>query len=62
MANVLKVHMTVAEPNKNIVALNEVYATFFPDPKPVRSYSGAGIDQMGCDGILVQVDCIAYID
>jgi 2-iminobutanoate/2-iminopropanoate deaminase len=62
MANVLKVHMTVAEPNKNIGPLNEVYATFFPDPKPVRSYSGAGIDQMGRDGILVQIDCIAYID
>ncbi len=62
MANVLKVHMTVAEPNKNIAPLNEVYATFFPDPKPVRSYSGASIDQMGRDGILVQVDCIAYID
>ncbi len=62
MANVLKVHMTVAEPNKNIAALNEVYAGFFPDPKPVRSYSGAGIDQMGRDGVLVQIDCIAYID
>lgn len=62
MANVLKVHMTVAEPNNNIGPLNEVYATFFPDPKPVRSYSGAGVDQMGRDGILVQVDCIAYID
>ena len=62
MANVLKVHMTLAEPNKNIGPLNEVYTTFFPDPKPVRSYSGAGLDQMGRDGILVQIDCIAYID
>jgi enamine deaminase RidA (YjgF/YER057c/UK114 family) len=62
MANVLKVHMTVAEPNKNIAPLNEVYAGFFPDPKPARSYSGAGLDQMGRDGILVQIDCIAYID
>lgn len=62
MANVLKVHMTVADPNKNIGPLNEVYADFFPDPKPVRSYGGAGVDQMGRDGILVQVDCIAYVD
>ncbi|WP_353182984.1 RidA family protein [Parapedobacter lycopersici] len=62
MANVLKVHMTLAEPNKNIGPLNEVYGDFFPDPKPVRSYSGAGVDQMGRDGILIQIDCIAYVD
>lgn len=62
MANVLKVHMTLAEPNKNLKALNEVYGDYFPDPKPVRSYSGCGIDQMGRDGILVQIDCVAYID
>lgn len=62
MANVLKVHMTLAEPNQNLKALNEVYGEYFPDPKPVRSYSGCGIDQMGRDGILVQIDCIAYID
>jgi enamine deaminase RidA (YjgF/YER057c/UK114 family) len=62
MANVLKVHMTVAEPNQNIAALNEAYRGFFPDPAPVRSYTGCGIDQMGRDGILVQIDCIAYVD
>jgi len=62
MANVLKVHMTVADPNKNLAALNEAYRGFFPDPPPVRSYSGAGVDQMGRDGVLVQIDCIAYVD
>lgn len=62
MANVLKVHMTVAEPNQNIAALNEVYREFFPDSPPVRSYTGCGVDQMGRDGILVQIDCIAYVD
>jgi len=62
MANVLKVHMTLAEPNNNLAPLNEVYGDFFPDPKPVRSFSGAALDQMGCDGLLVQIDCIAYID
>lgn len=62
MGNVLKVHMTLAEPNKHIKALNEVYGDYFPDPKPVRSYTGCGVDQMGRDGILVQIDCIAYID
>ena len=62
MANVLKVHMTLVEPNKNLVPLNEVYATFFPDPKPVRSFTGTSADLMGRDGVLVQIDCIAYID
>lgn len=62
MGNVLKVHMTLAEPNQNLKPLNEVYGEYFPDPKPVRSFSGCGVDQMGRDGILVQVDCIAYID
>ena len=62
MANVLKVHMTVAEPNRNLAALNEAYRGFFPDPPPVRSYSGCGVDQMGRDGVLVQIDCIAYVD
>jgi 2-iminobutanoate/2-iminopropanoate deaminase len=62
MANVLKVHMTVADPNKNLAALNEAYRGHFPDPPPVRSYSGSPADQMGRDGVLVQIDCIAYVD
>jgi 2-iminobutanoate/2-iminopropanoate deaminase len=62
MANVLKVHMTLAEPNKNLAPLNEVYATFFPDPKPVRSFTGSLPELMGREGVLVQIDCIAYID
>ncbi|HOF19979.1 MAG TPA: RidA family protein [Bacteroidales bacterium] len=62
MANVLKVHMTVVDPNNNIGPLNEVYQTFFPDPKPARSYTGCTADLMGRDGILVQIDCVAYID
>jgi len=28
----------------------------------VRSFSGCGVDQMGRDGVLVQIDCIAYVD
>lgn len=62
MANVLKVHMTLVDPNNNIGPLNEVYRTFFPDPKPARSYTGCTADLMGRDGILVQIDCIAYVD
>lgn len=60
--DLLKMHMTLADPNKNIGQLNEVYGKYFPYPKPVRSYSGAGIDQMGRDGIHIQIDCISYID
>lgn len=62
MANVLKVHMTVADPKKNLALLNEGYRGFFPDPPPVRSYSATSADQMGRDGVLVQIDCIAYVD
>jgi enamine deaminase RidA (YjgF/YER057c/UK114 family) len=62
MANVLKVHMTVADPNKNLALLNEAYRGFFPDPPPVRSYTGSPADQMGREGNLLQIDCIAYVD
>ena len=62
MANVLKVHMTVAEPNKNIALLNEGYRGFFPDPPPARSYTGTAANLMGREGVLVQVDCVAYVD
>lgn len=62
MANVLKVQMTVADPNKNLADLNEAYCEFFPENPPTRSYSGSKISQMGRDGILCQVSCIAYVD
>lgn len=62
MANVLKVHMTVADPKKNLALLNEGYRGFFPDPAPARSYTGTAVEHMGRDGVLVQVDCVAYVD
>ncbi len=62
MANVLQVRMALAEPNKNLAKLNEAYREFFPENPPVRSYSGSKISQMGRDGVLVQVSCIAYVD
>jgi 2-iminobutanoate/2-iminopropanoate deaminase len=62
MSNVLKVQMTVADPNKNIQALNEAYREFFPENPPTRSYSGSKTSQMGREGILCQVSCIAYVD
>lgn len=62
MGNALRVHMTVVEPNTNIALLNEAYRGYFPDPPPVRSYTGTSADLMGRDGVLVQLDCIAYVD
>lgn len=62
MSNVLKVQMTVADPNKNLADLNEAYREFFPENPPTRSYSGSKTSQMGRDGILCQVSCIAYVD
>lgn len=62
MANVLKVHMTVADPNRNLPLINEGYKGHFPEPPPARSYSGCAIDQMGREDVLVQVDCVAVVD
>jgi 2-iminobutanoate/2-iminopropanoate deaminase len=35
---------------------NKVYATYFPDPKPVRTTVGSQLN-----GILVEIDVIAYV-
>ncbi|MEJ7694256.1 Rid family hydrolase [Daejeonella sp.] len=62
MHNVLQILMTVCEPNKNLARLNEGYREFFAKDPPVRSFSSSKASQMGRDGILVQVGCIAYVD
>lgn len=62
MANVLKVHMTVADAPKNLALLNEGYLGHFPDPPPARSYTGTSAELMGRPGELLQVDCVAYVD
>jgi len=62
MDQVLKVQMSVADPNRHLAALNEVYREFFPDIFPVRSYSGAKTSQMGTDGVLCQLSCMAHVD
>jgi predicted Zn-dependent protease len=31
-------------------------------PPPASSSTGSGVDQVGRDGFLVQIDCIAYLD
>ena len=59
MANVLKVQVALVDPEKNWPGMNEVYNTFFPEPRPVRSYFGAtGFRR---PGQLLQIDCIAYV-
>lgn len=62
MANVLKVHMTISDPNRNLPLVNEGYRGHFPDPPPSRSYSGCGVDEQGRAHVLIQIDCVAYVD
>ena len=60
MENVLKVQVALVDPEKNWEPMNEVYNTFFPKARPVRSYFGAtGFRR---PGQLLQIDCIAYVD
>jgi len=60
MENVLKVTVSLVDPESNWEPMNQVYDTFFPKNKPVRSYWGAtGFRRKGQ---LLQIDCIAYVD
>lgn len=60
MANVLKVQVALVDPETNWEPMNEVYNSFFPKDRPVRSYFGAtGFRRKGQ---LLQIDCIAYVD
>ncbi|KZF26344.1 endoribonuclease L-PSP [Xylona heveae TC161] len=43
---------------KDVPALNEVYATIFPDPKPVRTCVGVRELPLGTD---IEVECSGYI-
>lgn len=55
MADVVKVtaHLTDLA---NFAAYNKVYASYFPDPKPVRTTVGSQLL-----GMLVEIDAIAYV-
>jgi 2-iminobutanoate/2-iminopropanoate deaminase len=60
MANVLKVQVALVDPENNWAPMDEVYNTYFPEPRPVRSYFGStGFRRKGQ---LLQIDCIAYVD
>lgn len=57
---VLKVQVSLVDPETNWDPMNEVYNTYFPKDRPVRSYFGTtGFRRKGQ---LLQIDCIAYID
>jgi 2-iminobutanoate/2-iminopropanoate deaminase len=55
MADVVKVSAHLSD-LKYFEAYNKVYATYFPDPKPVRTTVGSQLN-----GILVEIDVIAYV-
>jgi enamine deaminase RidA (YjgF/YER057c/UK114 family) len=60
MDNVLKVYISLVDPEANFDLMNEGYKGFFSDPPPVRSF--AGVTGFRRKGPLLQVDCIAYVD
>ena len=60
MDSVLKVQVALVDPEHNWEGMNEVYNTFFKDPRPARSYFGATSFRHA--GQLLQIDCIAYIE
>ncbi len=60
MENVLKVQVALVDPENNWGPMDEVYNTYFPKNRPVRSYFGAtGFRRRGQ---LLQIDGIAYVD
>ncbi|SAM06461.1 hypothetical protein [Absidia glauca] len=55
MAKVLKVNVFIKD-MANFKAINDVYATYFPDPKPVRTCVEVARLPLDC---LVEIECIA---
>jgi 2-iminobutanoate/2-iminopropanoate deaminase len=55
MADVVKVSAHLSDLN-HFDGYNQVYATYFPDPKPARTTVGSQLL-----GFLVEIDAIAYI-
>ena len=55
-----EVQVSLVDPETNWEPMNEVYNTYFPAPRPARSYFGTtGFRRKGQ---LLQIDCIAYVD
>ena len=60
MANLLQVQVALVDSAENWEAMNEVYNSRVPEPRPVRSYFGS--TGFGNAGQLLQIDAIAYVD
>ena len=54
-SHVVRTTIFLADMN-DFAAVNEVYARYFPDPKPVRTTVGSALL-----GIMVEIDVIAYV-
>ena len=60
MADLLQVQVALVDSAENWEAMNEVYNSRVPEPRPVRSYFGS--TGFGTAGQLLQIDAIAYVD
>ena len=60
MADLLQVQVALVDSAANWEAMNEVYNTRVPEPRPVRSYFGSTGFRYA--GQLLQIDAIAYVD
>ena len=58
LADVVKTTVILTEVKRDFAAMNEVYARFFPDPKPARTTLGA---ELAID-ILVEIEAVAIIE
>lgn len=58
LADVVKVSVHLAD-TALFPRYNKVYQQRFPEPYPVRTTVGSNLDQV--PGMLVEIDCIAYV-
>jgi len=56
-ADVVKTLVILTHVKRDFVAMNNVYAAFFPDPKPTRSTIGA---ELAID-VLVEIEAVAIV-
>ena len=61
MANVLRVRVSLVDPDANWPAVQAVFEARFPEPRPVVSCFGTTGFRRG-RGQLLQVDCIASVE
>ena len=58
--DVLQVHVALIDPQTNFDLMNIAYREFFKKDPPARAFMGStGFRRKG---VLLQVDCIAYVD